>query len=362
MCALRCCAQYPHGFTPTSPPLQEGGKPQKGLAPGSAADHPAPPTLQSQASLTGRAIRLDEDEVMLEEEQEEETEGLSVGVASSKLLPPPVLASHQLATTMGLRTHHIQVMKASFFSGEDPPPSHQPSRGTGERPGRPKLSAFTPRSRPPLIAQSQALFKRDIFVEPTAYRSPVSSAQPTPNQSFANQSFANQSMLANQPRPAGRSALGGDDLEVSAIATTSNASFLSAVPLQPAISAQQAQASAILAKHDLHSLLPLDRHSVAFGRTHLCADAGLFLGRSFRVGWGPGWTLAHAGAEVGGVRKAASSGRQLLYGSSSFSESRRPGESLPIRVVVERVNVSHTAEEKDSAVSVCVCVCVRVCV
>lgn len=24
-------------------------------------------------------------------------------------------------------------------------------------------------------------------------------------------------------------------------------------------------------------------------------DAGLFAGRSFRVGWGPGWTLAHCG-------------------------------------------------------------------
>lgn len=27
-------------------------------------------------------------------------------------------------------------------------------------------------------------------------------------------------------------------------------------------------------------------------------DAGLFAGRSFRVGWGPGWTLAHCGQRL----------------------------------------------------------------
>lgn len=28
-------------------------------------------------------------------------------------------------------------------------------------------------------------------------------------------------------------------------------------------------------------------------------DAGLFAGRSFRVGWGPGWTLVHCGERLG---------------------------------------------------------------
>ena len=27
-------------------------------------------------------------------------------------------------------------------------------------------------------------------------------------------------------------------------------------------------------------------------------DAGLFMGRSFRVGWGPGWTLAHCAQQI----------------------------------------------------------------
>ena len=30
----------------------------------------------------------------------------------------------------------------------------------------------------------------------------------------------------------------------------------------------------------------------------LLMDAGLFAGRSFRVGWGPGWTLAHCGDQL----------------------------------------------------------------
>lgn len=31
------------------------------------------------------------------------------------------------------------------------------------------------------------------------------------------------------------------------------------------------------------------------GIHHCVADMGAFMGRSFRVGWGPGWTLAHTG-------------------------------------------------------------------
>uniref|UniRef100_A0A8C5F3U9 Nuclear pore complex protein Nup98-Nup96 n=1 Tax=Gadus morhua TaxID=8049 RepID=A0A8C5F3U9_GADMO len=35
------------------------------------------------------------------------------------------------------------------------------------------------------------------------------------------------------------------------------------------------------------------KESVTLGKGALLMDAGLFMGRSFRVGWGPGWTLAH---------------------------------------------------------------------
>ncbi|XP_023683557.2 nuclear pore complex protein Nup98-Nup96-like isoform X1 [Paramormyrops kingsleyae] len=49
------------------------------------------------------------------------------------------------------------------------------------------------------------------------------------------------------------------------------------------------------------SLVPLSG-SVTLGKGKLLMDAALFAGRSFRVGWGPGWTLAHCGDRLGGPR------------------------------------------------------------
>lgn len=40
--------------------------------------------------------------------------------------------------------------------------------------------------------------------------------------------------------------------------------------------------------------VPLD-NSVTQGKGHLLMDAALYMGRSFRVGWGPNWTLVHCG-------------------------------------------------------------------
>jgi nuclear pore complex protein Nup98-Nup96 len=37
------------------------------------------------------------------------------------------------------------------------------------------------------------------------------------------------------------------------------------------------------------------KESLTYRRQRLAVDAGLMMGRSFRVGWGPGWTLVHAG-------------------------------------------------------------------
>lgn len=40
--------------------------------------------------------------------------------------------------------------------------------------------------------------------------------------------------------------------------------------------------------------VPLD-NSVTQGKGRLLMDAALYMGRSFRVGWGPNWTLVHCG-------------------------------------------------------------------
>ena len=39
--------------------------------------------------------------------------------------------------------------------------------------------------------------------------------------------------------------------------------------------------------------------SLVFGRPRSLLDAGCFMGRSFRAGWGPGWTIVHSGSMCG---------------------------------------------------------------
>ena len=43
--------------------------------------------------------------------------------------------------------------------------------------------------------------------------------------------------------------------------------------------------------------------SVMYGKDHCLADTAAFMGRSFRVGWGPGWTLVHAGKRLASLRE-----------------------------------------------------------
>ncbi|KAG9351821.1 hypothetical protein JZ751_023072 [Albula glossodonta] len=56
-------------------------------------------------------------------------------------------------------------------------------------------------------------------------------------------------------------------------------------------------------------LVPMES-SVAHGKGKLLMDAALYMGRSFRVGWGPNWTLAHCG--------------DLLSGSAGAPQDQQP--------------------------------------
>lgn len=71
------------------------------------------------------------------------------------------------------------------------------------------------------------------------------------------------------------------------------------------------------------------KESVTQGKGSLLMDAGLFVGRSFRVGWGPGWTLAHCGQ-----RLTAPMGKQLeqqeLMAKTDFSFPPKPARSKPL--------------------------------
>lgn len=73
-------------------------------------------------------------------------------------------------------------------------------------------------------------------------------------------------------------------------------------PLAPAFSVPtappEAQVRTVGARRQ-RGLVPLER-SITYGKGKLLMDMGLFMGRSFRVGWGPNWTLVNCGDQLSG--------------------------------------------------------------
>ncbi|KAM9331933.1 nuclear pore complex protein Nup98-Nup96 isoform 2-T2 [Pholidichthys leucotaenia] len=86
--------------------------------------------------------------------------------------------------------------------------------------------------------------------------------------------------------------------------------------------------------------IPL-KESITQGKGGLLMDTGLFAIRSFRVGWGPGWTLVHCGEPTSST-KTLSNQKQESATKTDFSFLPKPSRSKPLaespyKVFVERV-------------------------
>lgn len=212
-----------------------------------------------------RVVRTEHDEHMSDDDDDFED---AVGVATTGK-PHPLPVSQQLAATMGVRAHRVQVMKASFFGQEEPQ----------------KQSLVSPQ------LGRQGLLKGSKRTTPLVQTTPL--AQRT-------------------------------TVEIGHT---------------PSTTALQAQSAALFAKHDLHTLVPHD-DSLMKGRERHIADLGLYMGRSFRAGWGPHWTLAHSGVQLS---RSQVKSRGLFNGLGTSAASESAG--LPVRAVLERIAVVPGASE-----------------
>jgi nuclear pore complex protein Nup98-Nup96 len=95
--------------------------------------------------------------------------------------------------------------------------------------------------------------------------------------------------------------------------------------------------------------------SITNGKEDHLADFGLVMGRSFRVGWGPGFVLVHSGSPLGKKSSKTSALVQSSHtGDTLFSKSRLATEaqegSSPFGVNIERVNIAeHLKHDSESA-------------
>lgn len=81
------------------------------------------------------------------------------------------------------------------------------------------------------------------------------------------------------------------------------------------------------------------KDSLVNGKENLIADAGLMMGRSFRVGWGPGFVLVHSGTPLGKQEGKPAPPTPVDFLSMKPRPSSSEG-SAPFGVTIEKLNVA----------------------
>ena len=244
--------------------------------------------------------------------------------------PPP---SHHMTAAMGLSTHRIQIMKASFFGAEDRESVRVGGWEGGRGLGRNVQPPFTGgKTVGRLIGGSSQLSQSRVGMEQRLGRvqfrdtpSPIPHLPPDSTPSLSSHLLRSHPTPVPTPTPSllefaehdsrqQTSTLAGDISSSSLLSARTGRSY----HRPPPVTLMQTQSSVLRVRHDLNTLVPMSE-SMVRGRSRTAADAGLFLGRSFRVGWGPNWTLCHSGDPT------------------HSGSSMEPETCNPIHVIVERV-------------------------
>ncbi|XP_028823524.1 nuclear pore complex protein Nup98-Nup96 isoform X2 [Denticeps clupeoides] len=303
----------------TAPPLAAG------LQPPLTSEQQPPPQAQSTAVLDtlSRVLEVDSDMADITQEPpvdsilgEEEVD--LDGSVEHHTHPQPMSASCQIASSLGINPHALQIMKASLFMEDDdldPFQEHVEDQAVLD-------VSFARRYQP--VAQTKVGGLLQTRLGPP---------------SGGLFSHLPEVPFGTLPQKLGKPA-GMTPLESSW--PTLGPSFLPPAPV-PEVTLRT------VGTRRLGGPVPRDS-SVTLGRGRLLMDAALFAGRSFRVGWGPKWVLAHCGDAVSGPPEDTVSARDLQLDSYGFLPkppmSRCTTES-PFKVHLEQIRGLEQAQEEE---------------
>ncbi|NWS76773.1 NUP98 protein, partial [Crotophaga sulcirostris] len=253
----------------TAPVLPPGHLPSQQMA---LNGKPAPPSQPPEAEQLGRVVELDSDMADITQEPPQE----SVVEDDVTEEPEAVPASTHIASTLGVNPHVLQIMKASFLADED------------------DLDLILDRY------PGKQTVKMDTSQEICSPRLPISKSQGQKRYSaggLLQSKFTN--VIFQLPSAAPLQDLKGPRTLSSPPAT---ALWSAASPVVPAFSVPpsvpEVQMKTVGIRRQ-QGLVPLEK-SITYGKGKLLMDVALFMGRSFRVGWGPNWTLVNCGDQLSG--------------------------------------------------------------
>ncbi|KAM7397467.1 hypothetical protein PAMA_005657 [Pampus argenteus] len=222
-----------------------------------------------------------------------------------------ICASSHIASSLGINPHTLQIMKASLFAEDEEESDMFHDQGVmkiSADVSSPRLVLPGAQSRPSVGGLLQARFTSGLI------------------------SQLSDSPCTSLPPPPPLSAASSAPLEPCRWVAPGPSSFLlSSRPPEPAVRT--------VGVRRLGGPVPL-KESITQGKGGLLMDAGLFAGRSFRVGWGPGWMLAHCGHRLSSPPSKLLD-RELIN-KTDFSFLPKPARSKPLtespyKVVLEQL-------------------------
>uniref|UniRef100_A0A8C9VDT0 Nuclear pore complex protein Nup98-Nup96 n=1 Tax=Scleropages formosus TaxID=113540 RepID=A0A8C9VDT0_SCLFO len=270
---------------------------------------------------TSHSMLDDEDEETdrasgLEEEQRQQ------GKESTEQEPLSLSASSHIASSLGINPHTLQIMKASLFEEDDESDSFlEPALGW---PGQKMEDSMSLGSTRVLLPGSQGRQSVGGLLQARFSGGGLFSHLPEAPYTGVSQKVSRPSESSRlSPWPS----LGPSFLQpLVAPAPVPD------MPLRTVGTRRQ------------RGLVPLPS-SVMLGKGKLLMDTALFVGRSFRVGWGPGWVLAHSGDQLGGSGTVP----QVVMGvSSGYDFLPKPTKTKPISESPFKVHLEHVVDVRSS--------------
>ncbi|XP_038564772.1 nuclear pore complex protein Nup98-Nup96 isoform X4 [Micropterus salmoides] len=226
-----------------------------------------------------------------------------------------VSASSHMASSLGINPHTLQIMKASLFAEDEEESDMFQDPGATKGPANvssPRIVVPGAQSRHSVGGLLQARFTSGFLAQLSD--SPRPPLHHPPPLSRASPAAVEPSRPLHWAGPGPSSFLLPHQTPEPSVRTVGVRRLGGPVPL---------------------------KESVTQGKGSLLMDAGLFAGRSFRVGWGPGWTLAHCGHRLSSP-SAKRLDHQELITKTDFSFLPKPARSKPLiespyKVVLEQL-------------------------
>ncbi|XP_039601644.1 nuclear pore complex protein Nup98-Nup96 isoform X1 [Polypterus senegalus] len=218
----------------------------------------------------------------------------------------PLSTSH-IAASLGINPHTLQVMKASLFADDDDSEYNQDQRFG-------KFSQET--SSPRVLSGSQAgglIYQR---TKTGTFRQPQS-----------------QEVYGSRKAPC-------------SLATEPSWSMFGSSFLRPPPTSEMPLRT-VGARRQMGPV-PLEK-SVTLGKGKLLMDMALFMGRSFRVGWGPNWILTHSGEQLSATAccQSDSSLDVVGYGLLPRQPPVNQVSECPLKVFIEKLTIAEPEVEEE---------------